>query len=57
MLPDKHRCVKQAGDRCDVDSHKHFIIDILKPQRTILHLSVGLIIMQNQLHLQQTCRT
>lgn len=55
--PDEYRCVEQAYDWSDIDAHQHPVVDILQAQTAILHLSVGFIIVQNQLHLQQTCET
>lgn len=55
--PDEYRCVEQAYDWSDIDAHQHPAVNILQAQTAIFHLSVGFIIVQNQLHLQQTCET
>lgn len=51
--PDEHRCVEQGGDGSHVDAHQHFAVDVGQPHVAILHLAVGLVVVQDQLHLQE----
>lgn len=52
LAPDEYRCVEQGSDGRHVDTHEHLAIDVRQPHVAILHLSVGLVIVQDQLHLQ-----
>ena len=51
--PDEHGRVEQGGDGRHVDAHQHLAVDVGQPHVAVLHLAVGLIIVQDQLHLQE----
>ena len=51
--PDEHGRVEQGGDGRHVDTHQHLAVDVGQPHVAVLHLAVGLIIVQDQLHLQE----
>jgi len=52
-VPDQNRGVQQGDDGGDVDAHHHLAVDVLQAEVAVLHLPVGRIIMEDQLHLQE----
>lgn len=46
-LPDEYRGVQQAYDGRDIDSHQHLTVDVLQAKVTVLHLTVGHIVMED----------
>lgn len=54
-LPDKYRSVQQTDDRRDIDAHQDLAVDVLQSQVAVLHLSVCHVVVEDQLHLQQSC--
>lgn len=57
LLPDEERRVQEAYDRCDVNPHQHLLVDVLQAEVAVLYLTVGRIIVEDQLHLQEACCT
>lgn len=55
-LPDKYRGVQETDDRRDIDAHQDLAVDVLQSEAAVLHLSVRHVVVEDELHLQQSCR-
>lgn len=51
--PDEYGRVEQADDGRHVDAHQHLIVNVLQAQGAVLHIPVGDVVVQDQLHLQE----
>lgn len=54
-LPDEEGGVEQTYNGRDIDAHQYLAVDVHQAEVAVLHLSVGRVIMEQELHLKKTC--